>query len=118
MADGDRTEKGLLNDILDALQNIVTDNIVNSSDSNMLAYSFATAKSQKQNGAGTITPVTDTTFYIIEFHNNTAISAMTVVSGWADYTGITMPAGSRIITNCTSITTTSGLLTAYQRSIA
>ena len=116
MADGDRTQKGLLNDILDALQNIVTDNIVNSSDSNMLAYSFATAKSQKQNGAGTITPATDTTFYIIEFHNSTVIAAMTVVSGWADYTGITMPAGSRIITNCTSIQLTSGLITAYQRS--
>jgi len=118
MADGDRTNKGLLNDILDAIQNIATNNIVNTSDSNMLAYSFAGGKSQKQNGSGTITPVSGTTFYKIEFHNSTAITSMTVVSGWADYTGITMPAGSYAITNCTSIQISSGLITAYQRSIA
>ncbi|RQV93683.1 MAG: hypothetical protein EH224_11920 [Calditrichaeota bacterium] len=118
MADGDRTNKGLLNDILDALQNIATNNIVNTSDSDMLAYSFASAKSQKQNGAGTITPVTNTTFYRIDFHNSTVITAMTVVGGWADYTGVTMPANSYILTNCTSIQISSGLITAYQRSTA
>ena len=86
-------------------------------DSSLLAYSFATEKSKKLNGSGTIAPADGTTFYVIEFHNDTAISNMIVADGWSNYTGITMPEGSRIITNCTSITISSGFLTAYQRSV-
>jgi len=92
-------------------------NKVHVSDSDMLNYSFATGKSQKQKGAGTITPVAGTTFYKIQFHDSTTINAMTVVSGWADYTGDTMPAGSSFVTNCTSIEIAAGgFITAYQRS--
>jgi len=118
LADSDRTMKGLSNDILDELQSILSQlqDTLTVINLNMFNYSFATGKSKFIDNTSATTPATDTVFYCIVPNEETVVNAMTVASGWPDYSGKTIAQGIPIYTNCSSITLTSGSITAYQRS--